>query len=164
MRPQDLSHHVRSGCDIKQGGSRCAITHSSINSLHFPPRYRNAKHLDSIASRTTHHGITTACHNPLTTDTGRRSVRIPSMPVSGTYPQYPSIQISIPTATATRHMYPGRATTLTQTPVITSRMILISPLEVLLREVADPDLRVGSLDREIRGSVIGSKSFPAMSA
>jgi hypothetical protein len=37
VRPQDLSHHVRSGCDIKQGGSRCAITHSSTNSLHFPP-------------------------------------------------------------------------------------------------------------------------------
>jgi hypothetical protein len=38
-------------------------------------------------------------------------------------------------------------------------MILISPREVLLREVADPDLLVGLLDREIRGSVIGSKSF-----
>jgi hypothetical protein len=38
-------------------------------------------------------------------------------------------------------------------------MILTSPLEVLLQEVADPDLRVGLLDREIRGSVIGLKSF-----
>jgi hypothetical protein len=59
-------------------------------------------------------------------------------------------------------MYPGRATTLTRTPVITSLMILISPLEVLLREVADPDLPVGSLDREIRGSVKGSKSLSAI--
>jgi hypothetical protein len=41
-------------------------------------------------------------------------------------------------------------------------MILISPLEVLLREVADPDLPVGSLDREIRGSVKGSKSLSAI--
>lgn len=45
-----------------------------------------------------------------------------------------------------------------QTPVITNLTILISPPEVLPQEVADPDLPVASLDREIRGSVIGSKS------
>jgi hypothetical protein len=83
----------------------------------------------------------------LTNHTGRRCTRNSFVPIFGTT-----------TATATRHMYPGRATTLTRTPVITSLMILISPLEVLLREVADPDLPVGSLDREIRGSVSGSKS------
>lgn len=95
----------------------------------------------------------------LTIHTGRRCTRISFVPIFGTYPQYTSTQTSIPTTTATRHMYPGRATTLTQTPVISSPMILISLPEVLLREVADPDLRVGSLDREIRGSVMGSESF-----
>jgi hypothetical protein len=94
----------------------------------------------------------------LTAHTGRRCTRISFVPIFGTYPQYLSTQPSIPTATPTHHMYPGRATTLTRTPVITSLMILISPREVLLREVADPDLPVASLDREIRGSVIGSKS------
>jgi hypothetical protein len=95
----------------------------------------------------------------LTTHTGRRCTRISFVPIFGTYPQYLFTQTSTITTTGQpRHIYPGRATTLTRTPVITSLMILISPPEVLLQEVADPDLPVASLDREIRGSVIGSKS------
>jgi hypothetical protein len=152
---------VRSGRDKPRRIALCAITHSSTNTLPFPPSILECEmilQLDIFSKTSTWDG--TGCLNPLTTDTGRRSIRVPSMPIFGTYPRYSSTQTSIPTTTATRHMYPGRATTLTRTPVITSLMILTSPLEVLLREVADPDLRVGLLDREIRGSVIGSNRSP----